>query len=312
MSALRAMPPADVRILVVDDDHDLREAVCDVLGDAGYRVDGAGNGAEALRFLAAADPLPDLILLDVMMPIMDGYRFRQAQLADPQLAAVPTIALSAGPLDERIQHLQFTAWMAKPVSVVALLSAVERHRLRRASDGPAETAPAAHSVQFYDSDGSLAADVARFLAPAVTAGTAALVIATADHWQAIESQLAAIGCEPAEARGRGALRVLDAGELLDTFLQQDRIDQRRFAEVVGGALAGAERLSPRVRAYGEMVDLLWQGGDIAAAVSLEQSWNRLLATARCDLHCAYAAPVTAAQRAAVDWIRQQHAASTAV
>jgi CheY-like chemotaxis protein len=308
MSALRALPPPDAWVLVVDDDRDLREALCDVLLDAGYQVSSARNGLEALRQLADAAVLPDLLLLDVMMPIMDGYSFRQVQLADPRLATVPTIALSAGPLDARLRSMRLAAWIPKPISVAQLVGAVERHRARRAAEVVAVSEPGVHSMQFYGSDQELAVDVAGFLAPSVVAGNAAIVIATGEHWQLVESELAVAGCDPAAARARGALRALDARETLDSFLRDGRVDEQRFTEVVGPVVASAERLSPRIRAYGEMVDLLWQAGDVSAAVSLEQCWNRLLATARCDLHCAYATPTSETHRAGIDWIRQQHAA----
>lgn len=307
MSVLRALPPADARVLVIDDDVDLLDAICEVLRDAGYLVSSAGNGFEALRVLAD-QPLPDLILIDLMMPIMDGYSFRQVQLADPRLAAVPTIALSAGPFDGRIQQLGLAAWMAKPVSVAALIAAVERHRLRRPCDPPLPaTGPSSHTMQFYDAADQLAASVAGFLAPAVLAGEGAVVVATRDHWERIETRLAAAGCDPDHARDRGDLELLDARATLDRLLVGGVVLESRFAEEVGPLLAGAERSGRRLRLYGEMVDLLWREGRIAAAVALEHCWNRRLGTLRCELHCAYATPATAIQRANVAWIRQQHA-----
>lgn len=305
MSALRAVPPPDARVLVIDDDRDLCDALCEVLRDAGYQVSSAENGLDALRVLAASDPLPDLIIIDLMMPVMNGYEFRKTQLADARIAGIPTIALSAGPMDARVQALRVAAWMGKPISVSALVGAVERHRLRRASEVMALGAPGGHSVQFYASDQLLSVAVARFLAPAVRTG-AAIVVATEEHWTLYEAALAEAGCDPASARASGTLQVFEARETLATFLRHGRIHERRFIDQVTPSLAAAERLAPRVRVYGEMVDLLWQAGEISTAVALEQCWNRLLATARCDLHCAYAVPTMPSQRAAVDWIRLQH------
>lgn len=311
MSALRALPPADARVMVIDDDRDLRDAVCEVLRDAGYRVASAGNGFEALRMLAD-QPLPDLILVDLMMPIMDGYSFRQAQLADPRLSTVPTIALSAGPFDGRIQQMHLSAWMGKPVSVASLISAVERHRIRRAVEAPlTPVAPSGHSMRFYDSAEELAISVAGFLAPALRAGDGAVVVATEDHWERFEASLAAAGCEPAAARARGDLQVLDARATLDSFLVGGKVVEARFAHQVAPVIGRAERAGRRVRAYGEMVDLLWREGRVAAAVSLEQCWNRLLGSVACDLHCAYVRPSNDLQRASVTWIRQQHGAEHA-
>ena len=99
---------------------------------------------------------------------------------------------------------------------------------------------------------------------------------------------------------------------LDSILVGGRLIESRFIEVVSPIMLEAERSSRRVRAFGEMVDLLWREGDVATAVSLEQCWNRLLATSRCDLHCAYAAPASELHRASAGWIRQQHTADLPV
>jgi CheY-like chemotaxis protein len=305
------MPPPDARVLVIDDDLDLSDALCEVLRDAGYRVSSAINGCEALRVLGETESLPDLILIDLMMPIMDGYEFRAAQLAEPRIAGIPSIALSAGRMDARIHTLRLAAWMAKPVSVAALVGAVERHRLRRPNEPAPSAAPGGHSMQFYGSREELAGDVARYLSPAIRAGGAAVVLATGEHWRLVESELVNAGCDPAAARGSGALQVLDAHETLVALLQQGRVSEGRFREVLGPVVAAAEAMAPRVRAYGELVDVLWQAGEVSVAVAVEQCWNRLLATARCDLHCAYAAPSTPAHRVAIDWVRLQHADSIA-
>jgi len=298
--------------MVIDDDLDLRDALCEVLRDAGYLVSSAGNGFDALRMLAEEPSLPDLILIDLMMPIMDGYTFRQLQLADARLSAIPTVALSAGPIDGRIHALRLAAWMGKPVSVAALVGAVERHRMRRASEASVSAAHSAHSMQFYDSDQQLAADLARFIAPAVRSGDRAILVTTAEHGQLFEEELARGGCDPAVARARGTLQLFDARSTLDSILVGGRLIESRFIEVVSPIMLEAERSSRRVRAFGEMVDLLWREGDVATAVSLEQCWNRLLATSRCDLHCAYAAPASELHRASAGWIRQQHTADLPV
>src|SRR3954470_12387725 len=83
------------RVLVVDDDPDIRESVRLVLEDEGYEVEEAADGAAALALLRAATTRPDVILLDLMMPVMNGWQFRAAQLADDDLADIPVIVLSA-------------------------------------------------------------------------------------------------------------------------------------------------------------------------------------------------------------------------
>lgn len=106
-------------ILIVEDDLDIREALAEALGFEGYDVFLAENGQEALDVLRAG-PLPHVILLDLLMPVMNGWQFRQEQLADPALAGVPVIVVSASaPGDARPDR-----YLPKPFSIDELLSAV--------------------------------------------------------------------------------------------------------------------------------------------------------------------------------------------
>jgi len=82
-------------ILVVDDDPDFQDALATLLQSRGYVVSSADNGAQALQRLRESDP-PCLILLDLMMPVMDGHEFLAHRNADPQLADVPVVVLTAG------------------------------------------------------------------------------------------------------------------------------------------------------------------------------------------------------------------------
>ena len=82
-------------ILIVEDDPDLQEALADLLQSRGYRVSSAGDGAKALQRLRESDA-PCLILLDLMMPVMDGHEFLAHRNADPALAGIPLVVISAG------------------------------------------------------------------------------------------------------------------------------------------------------------------------------------------------------------------------
>lgn len=82
-------------ILLVDDDPNFREALADLLQSRGYRVSFAGDGAKALQWLGESDA-PCLILLDLMMPVMDGHEFLAQRNADPVLAGIPVVVISAG------------------------------------------------------------------------------------------------------------------------------------------------------------------------------------------------------------------------
>lgn len=113
------------RILVVDDDDDIRETLVDVLADAGHETIAAANGREALDKLRAIDALPCVILLDLMMPVMDGPTFREEQLKDPALAAIPVVVLSAfRDAAETAAAMHVHAQLPKPVRLAELMRVI--------------------------------------------------------------------------------------------------------------------------------------------------------------------------------------------
>ena len=116
-------------ILLVEDDFDIREALSGILRDEGYVVRGASNGREALESLHRNADV-QLILLDLMMPVMDGWAFRAEQRHEPALANIPVLVLSAdGSARERIASLDAIGFLRKPVQLDALLGAVAEHAL---------------------------------------------------------------------------------------------------------------------------------------------------------------------------------------
>jgi CheY-like chemotaxis protein len=116
-------------ILLVEDDPSIQGAVSMLLEREGFTVTCAGNGREALQMLGAGFD-PALILLDMMMPVMNGREFRQAQARDPRLAGIPVVVLSATPLSEdRADMPPPSAVMPKPFDIDQLLAVVEEHRL---------------------------------------------------------------------------------------------------------------------------------------------------------------------------------------
>ena len=92
---LASAPLQGLRLLVVEDDETIRASLADLLGDEGATLATVANGREALEALRGAPQPPDLILLDLMMPVMDGWEFRIAQRADQMLSKIPLIAMSA-------------------------------------------------------------------------------------------------------------------------------------------------------------------------------------------------------------------------
>jgi CheY-like chemotaxis protein len=111
-------------ILIVDDDPAIRESLTEVLRDEGYDVIEGANGADALALLERG-PLPAAIILDLMMPVMDGFAFRGHQVANDRFAKVPVIVFTAGVLDERARALGASAYFTKPFDLVEMLTAIE-------------------------------------------------------------------------------------------------------------------------------------------------------------------------------------------
>jgi CheY-like chemotaxis protein len=122
-----SMSTASRRILLIDDDDAVRDALAELLVAEGHRVVTAANGREGLD--RAAEEPPALVLLDLCMPVMDGWAFRAAQLADPRLAAVPVIVMSASLGAERagLTVLRPAAFLAKPVDLERLMALVRRY-----------------------------------------------------------------------------------------------------------------------------------------------------------------------------------------
>lgn len=110
-------------VLVVEDDQDLREMMVQLLAYEGFDPTCACDGVEALARLHEAGPPPHVIVLDMMMPRMDGWTFRRIQEADPALADIPVVILSAAPRD-RLERVHAAAIIQKPMDYDRLVEAV--------------------------------------------------------------------------------------------------------------------------------------------------------------------------------------------
>ena len=112
-------------VLIVEDDADLRDMMAQLLSLEGFIAATVSNGREALEYLHEGDR-PDVILLDLMMPVMDGWEFRRRQQADPSVAGVPVIVLSA--LDQsRAADVRADAFLKKPLDFDRLLALVRNY-----------------------------------------------------------------------------------------------------------------------------------------------------------------------------------------
>ena len=113
------------RVLVVEDERTIRRSIAGYLEDAGYTVDQAENGAEALARMQQLPP--DVVVLDLLMPVMGGRALVQACREDDRLVAIPVVLLSAAhDLPQATEELQPRASLAKPIDLDVLLAVVDR------------------------------------------------------------------------------------------------------------------------------------------------------------------------------------------
>jgi hypothetical protein len=147
-----------------------------------------------------------------------------------------------------------------------------------------------HAVRFYGDDQSLFKTVGGFLSEGLVAGEPAIVIATGNHQQGIVEELGARLIDVERARRLGDIVLLDADETMALFMTPDGPNADLFERYVGRVIDQTVRghRQSMVRAYGEMVDILWQQGEIDGALQLEVLWKQLASKYAFSLLCAYA------------------------
>jgi CheY-like chemotaxis protein len=112
-------------ILIVEDDFEIREELVDLISFEGQPVTGVENGAAALAWLEQAPKLPWVILLDLMMPVMDGWEFRAAQRRNPRFAAIPVVLMSgAGDVKSEARALEAQGFLLKPFTSEGVFDAL--------------------------------------------------------------------------------------------------------------------------------------------------------------------------------------------
>jgi len=117
-------------VLIVDDDHEPRDKLAQLIRAEGYAVDTARNGQEALEKLRAG-ARPCIILLDLQMPDMDGFEFRHVQLKDPDFQDIPIVLYSAGQsLSDYAELLGAAAFIQKPTELARLMVLIRKHCLK--------------------------------------------------------------------------------------------------------------------------------------------------------------------------------------
>jgi anti-sigma regulatory factor (Ser/Thr protein kinase) len=155
-----------------------------------------------------------------------------------------------------------------------------------------------HVVQFYEREVDLFEVVGQHLARAARALETSIVIASETHRQAFETELELAGIELIEARRAGRLVMLDAASTMTQFMVDGQVDRNAFRSVLESILDEAFEVGRSVHVYGEMVALLWDAGDVLAAIELESLWNELAEDRQFSLLCGYpSASVTGPEHA---------------
>jgi CheY-like chemotaxis protein len=262
------------RIVVADDHAVTRAFMATLLASEFEVVATVADGQAAVETTVAL--APDVVVLDIAMPVLTGF---QAAAAIRNLPAAPRIVFATAHEDPEFARAAFALGASALVLKKDMLAEL-RPAVRRALTF--------HGVYFYDDAASLSRTVARFIGDGVAAGQPAVLIATAPHRTAIRDQLTALGTDPEEQIEQGGLVMLDAEEVLERFMVGGMPDAARFEDTMRPIMdTVTSNRTGMVRAYGEMVDVLWKNGREAAAVSLEMLWNQLLAGRNCALLCGY-------------------------
>ena len=150
-----------------------------------------------------------------------------------------------------------------------------------------EPAGGNHFVQVYTDEAFLLEALAEYVGTGLRRGEAAIVIARRLHQAALVRELEMNGVAAGKAAQRGQLVLLDAEAALERFTAEGMPDWQSFHALIGGIIAKARLDYPAVRAYGEMVDVLWRRGERDAALRLEEFWNDLARLQTFSLLCAY-------------------------
>jgi CheY-like chemotaxis protein len=116
------------KVMVVEDDAMIRASLVELLEGEGYEVIGVENGQAAMNYLKSSEVLPGVILLDVMMPIMDGWQFRTQQLSDSKISKIPVIVVTAdGNAQDKADVMSAQGWVNKPFKIDDILESVAKH-----------------------------------------------------------------------------------------------------------------------------------------------------------------------------------------
>lgn len=281
-----------LRILVVEDHAQFRHLICSALREqAEFQIIEAADGLEAVR--KAEELQPDVILLDINLPKMNGFEVAKRIRGLAPHARLLFLSQESSPdIVRAALGLGAHGYIQKTSAATDLLSAIDAVRAGRrfvsrslAFTGPTDApAPRRHEILFCPDDAAVVEGFTRFIAVALNAGDAAIVLVTESHRTRLVQELRAQGADIDGAIERGACLLFDADVAPDPVQFLEAIDGVRAAAVKAG------KAHPRVALCGERAGRLWAAGRTAEAVELEQLCGELADDV--DILCAYPVPYT--------------------
>ena len=310
-----------VEVLIADDHDGFRRAIRSLIeSEPAYRVCGeAQDGIDAVD--KTRQLRPDVVLMDVNMPRMDGLQATaiiQREFPDCNVIVVTQNETTVAREQARIADAD--GFVAKSDLSRDLLPTMRRVAMANNSrlnsrkgervnpDGKtasahgvvanegepwsgllASAAPSDHIVQLYQDQEFLNRAVCRFAAAAITHGEGVILVPTVAHWDAFRPRLESEGVDVKAAEKRGQLTVVDADNLLPTFMRGGMPDSPVFLGLAQNVVSKArgDGRYPKVRWWGEMVNILWERGDVAASMALEDQFDQLAHEQDIAIFCSF-------------------------
>ena len=312
------METSSVRVLVVDDYEPFRRFICSTLKKrlALQIVGETSDGVEAVH--KAEELQPDLIVLDIGLPSLNGIEAaRECCKLSPKSKILFVSQESSVDVVQEALALGALGYVVKAHAGSELVTAVESvledrqfisrglsgHRFIDATDPqgagfPAQARPPIagaekreivcnHEVQFYSDDASFLIGLIRLVEPVLEDGSKVIVVATEAHRSSLLQGLQARGVDTAGAEEDGRLVLMDAAEVLSTFMEDGGPNRERFLSSIVPLIRCTELKHKRVMVFGEGVGVLCAEGRVEAAIELERLWNELMQTHSFHLRCAY-------------------------
>jgi CheY-like chemotaxis protein len=320
---------SSVEIVIVDDRELFRRMVRSLLEtQSDYHICGeAGDGIEAIEKVRQLRP--DIVLMDINMPRMDGLEAtRIIRREVPKSNVIIVTQNDAMVAREQARSVNAKGFVTKSDLTRDLFPTIEKFRrakpegyetntdrgriVRRggaavennsgldqtkSTAGQGEpwcgllnsAAPRDHIVQLYQDQQFLNRAVCRFAAAAITNGEGVILVPTVAHWDAFRPRLESEGVDVKAAEKRGQLTVVDADNLLPTFMRDGMPDSPVFLGLAQSVVSQArgDGRYPKVRWWGEMVNILWERGDVAASMQLEDQFDQLAHEQDIAIFCSF-------------------------